>query len=155
MANNFNITPGSGGIIATDDVSGVHYQLVKLVDATEDATSRILVPVAATDNLANPTAPQMIAHLMGFDGSAWDRVRSQIGGDGQANGLIGLLVLAYNHLFNGSNFDRQRGNSDVELLASAARTATTTSADQLNHNGRGVVLLLDVTANPGGAETLT
>lgn len=43
------------------------------------------------------------------------------------------------------------------LLASAARTASTQSADQdvQTRNPVGVRLFLDVTANPGAAETLT
>ena len=40
-------------------------------------------------------------------------------------------------------------------LSSAARTTPTTTADQVNYNGRGLILILTVTANPGGAETLT
>ena len=43
------------------------------------------------------------------------------------------------------------------LLASAARTTALqgTGPDQGNTRSRGVYLFLDVTANPGGAETLT
>lgn len=41
MADNVPITAGSGTTIATDDVSGVHYQRVKLVDGTLDATGAI------------------------------------------------------------------------------------------------------------------
>jgi len=33
-------TVPSGGVIATDDAGGAHYQLVKLVDATADSTTR-------------------------------------------------------------------------------------------------------------------
>jgi hypothetical protein len=38
MADNVDISPGSGASIATDDVDGVHYQRVKL-DAGEDGVS--------------------------------------------------------------------------------------------------------------------
>lgn len=41
MADNVAITAGSGTNIATDDVSGVHYQYVKLVNGTLDATDKI------------------------------------------------------------------------------------------------------------------
>lgn len=41
MADNVAITAGSGTTIATDDISGVHYQRVKLVDGTLDGTSAI------------------------------------------------------------------------------------------------------------------
>lgn len=41
MADNVAITAGSGTTIATDDVAGVHYQRVKLVNGTLDATDAI------------------------------------------------------------------------------------------------------------------
>lgn len=41
MADNVAITAGSGTNIATDDVSGAHYQRVKLVDGTLDSTTAI------------------------------------------------------------------------------------------------------------------
>ena len=41
MANNTTITPGSGITVATDDVSAVHYQVVKLAVGTEDSAVRI------------------------------------------------------------------------------------------------------------------
>lgn len=41
MADNVAITAGSGTTVATDDVAGVHYQRVKLVDGTLDATGAI------------------------------------------------------------------------------------------------------------------
>jgi hypothetical protein len=40
-------------------------------------------------------------------------------------------------------------------LTSAARTATTNSADIKNNQARGVVVCLDVTATPNDAQTLT
>ena len=62
-------------------------------------------------------------------------------------------IVSYNMLFNGATFDRQRGNVNATLLASAARTATTATADQTNYNGRGVHIIIDVTAI--GAVTVT
>lgn len=41
MADNVAITAGSGTSVATDDVAGVHFQRVKLVDGTLDATTAI------------------------------------------------------------------------------------------------------------------
>lgn len=40
------------------------------------------------------------------------------------------------------------------LLASAVRDESTDGPDQSNHRASGAYLFLDVTANPGGAETL-
>lgn len=64
------------------------------------------------------------------------------------------IVGAVPMLYNGATLNLQRGNTEGTLLASAARTATTNSAIQTNHNARGVVLFLNITATPGGAETL-
>ena len=41
MADNFAVTAGTGTTVATDDVAGVHYQRVKLVDGTLDASTAI------------------------------------------------------------------------------------------------------------------
>lgn len=41
MADNVAITAGAGTTVATDDVAGVHYQRVKLVNGTLDATDAI------------------------------------------------------------------------------------------------------------------
>jgi len=57
-------------------------------------------------------------------------------------------------LFNGATYDQKVNNAPITLLASAARTATTTSPDQTNYNARGVMLVFDVTAVPGGEETV-
>jgi len=42
-----------------------------------------------------------------------------------------------------------KGNQDRMLLASAERTATTRSADQVNYHSRSVIVTLDVTAKTG------
>jgi hypothetical protein len=49
MADNVNITSGSGTVIATDQVGTDHYQKVKLVDGTADSTT--VIPGDATDGL--------------------------------------------------------------------------------------------------------
>jgi hypothetical protein len=41
MADNLNWTPGTGAVIATDDVGGNHFQKVKLVDGTSDSSAAI------------------------------------------------------------------------------------------------------------------
>jgi len=57
-------------------------------------------------------------------------------------------------LFNGTTWDRQRGNQEISLLVSGDRTASTLSPDQTNYNARGVILWLNVTVRPA-AETVT
>jgi hypothetical protein len=54
--------------------------------------------------------------------------------------------------YNGSGtaaWDRWANNQDLTLLASAARTATTNTADQTNVNGRGLAIYLAITAASG------
>lgn len=50
---------------------------------------------------------------------------------------------------DGSNIRPFSGNLQGTLLASAARTASTTSATQTNYNARGVIISLDITAASG------
>ena len=67
---------------------------------------------------------------------------------------IGLVVQAKTGNFNGSTWDRQRGNTEVTQIASASRVASTNGPDQTNFNSKGVIITLDVTVDPGGGETL-
>lgn len=46
-------------------------------------------------------------------------------------------------------------NTEGTALASAVRAASTSSSDLTNYNARGVMLFVNITANPGGGETLT
>ena len=66
-----------------------------------------------------------------------------------------LSVQSRGTLFNGTSWDRKRGNLDVVLLSSAARTTTQTSADQLNYNARGIDIVVDVTSVGTGSITMT
>lgn len=50
--------------------------------------------------------------------------------------------------FNGTSWDRWRNNTSGTLLASAARTSNTASPNQTNHNARGIIITLDITAAP-------
>lgn len=68
MANNVNITPGTGDVVAAEDISSTKYQLVKLVDATAASTTRTGVAanplqVSLANTAANSTAVKV-------DGSA-------------------------------------------------------------------------------------
>jgi hypothetical protein len=58
-------------------------------------------------------------------------------------------------LFNNSNWDQQRNNHEVTVLASAARTAAINSSDQTNYNARTLYLTWDITAAATGTLTLT
>lgn len=66
--------------------------------------------------------------------------------DGDTNSHQSLYVIARGSLFNESNWDKQRGNTNLTVLSSAARTTTQTSADQVNYNHTDLVVVIDVTA---------
>lgn len=67
----------------------------------------------------------------------------------QGDNDISLNMLGSNsrgQLFNGSSWDRQRGNIEtLNLLTSGARTGNIATALQANHNCRGVYVVLKVT----------
>jgi len=64
-----------------------------------------------------------------------------------------VWVGALSYLWEGSKFQYNRNNLYVQLAASAARTAVLTTADLVNYNHTGIVLIVDVTAR-AGATTL-
>lgn len=63
MADNVAITAGSGTTIATDDVSGAHYQKFKLYDGTADSTTAAVVTtsgdLSVQDSGGTPVAGQV------------------------------------------------------------------------------------------------
>jgi hypothetical protein len=155
--------PGDNLVIPGDDIPVP----VKLMTGGTGTTDTELPAAAAlTDDMANPTAPAVAGHNMLWDGAGWDR-QSGVNGratvqilasenlntDGQAltparmNDVLGSahspLVVPW--IFNGTNFDRQRNNSEITVLASAARTADTNSPDQTNYNWRGGHIIINVT----------
>jgi hypothetical protein len=71
------------------------------------------------------------------------------GADNDANSFRALYVTATTRRWNGAGWDKARNNQQGTLLASAARTATAASPDQTNHDGRGVVVFLNITAASG------
>jgi len=84
--------------------------------------------------------------------SATDGFTSRFRSSTPADGLSPVAPvesIPFNLRFNGSSWDRERGNVEATLLSSSARTATTQSADQVNYNGRGVQVILNVTAASG------
>lgn len=126
MANDFPITPGVAGAVG---------------------------PVA-TDKV-NARHYQVMKLASGAEDSETRILVPVAAGDAVPDPTV-PQVLSHQMLWNGDiSWHKQRGNVTAEVLASAARTATINSASQTNHNARGVTLLLNVTANPGGLATLT
>lgn len=108
---------------------------------------------AVADNMADPEARQVLSFLMGFDGATWDKLRTGAGdADGVTPETLGLLkILARNTIFNETNYDLERGNTEQTLFSLGARTATLNGADITNFNSRGghfIVNVTSITATP-------
>ena len=74
---------------------------------------------------------------------------------GGNSNFLGVIMKATNSATaDASTRDNWRNNVAGTLLASAARTTTTSSADQTNYNGQAVAVTLNITAVPGG-DTVT
>lgn len=150
------------------------YQVL-MVDA--NGAPLITSAPANADAQTAATVGQLVnARSYGYNGTTWDRLRTKgTGGyqgvslvrssDGLEVSIVGdadgvsqttsLHAHARNYTYNGATWDRLRGNTDwFTLLASAARTAATSSPVQTNHNAKGALLELDITANPGGTDVL-
>lgn len=121
------IDPDTGGLLV--QVTGT-----AIVDTEFSAA------VAAADGMANPTSPQVLSQLMGYNGTTWDRLRgsAELGlninsisgsfpdgadvlpGDGIAAGRKSLAVTSYLMGYNGVTYDRlymgQSGSLAVDLI---------------------------------------
>lgn len=68
------------------------------------------------------------------------------GGSFGENDTNGLVVAALNYLFNGTDFSAEESNREITVLASAARTSTTDSANFTNISSRGAHFVINVSA---------
>ena len=73
--------------------------------------------------------------------------------DGAAN-PTSPIVGAGNLHFNATTWDRTRGNVELTLLASSARTAEANSADQVSYNHTGLIIVVDASVD-GAAASIT
>lgn len=73
--------------------------------------------------------------------------------DGDALAAV-LRVAALQRAYNGATADIWRNNVEGTALASAARTATTSSADITNYNGKTLMIIFRITSVPG-TDTVT
>lgn len=73
--------------------------------------------------------------------------------DGLANPTV-TQIGAASLLFNGTTWDRARGNTAVSAEASSAKTTTGQGAALVNQNARGVQLVVNVSASSGTTPTL-
>jgi hypothetical protein len=142
MADNIGVSTGTAATIATDDISSVHYQRVKLVDGTLDST--VGIP-GGTNGLKVelgamvPTGTNIIGTVKCGDGSNLVAVGTA-GADGESNTANRLKVESYNDVFNGTTWDRSKGDVAGNWvrpfpgragLKSGTATATGTASTQV------------------------
>jgi hypothetical protein len=138
MADNVTFTEGATSppentVIATDEVASAHYQYVKMAFGGDGTATKL----SGVDPLPVDTELPAAAALA----------------DAAANPTA-PTVGANGSWFNGTTWERVRNNTEGTLLASAARTGTTSSATQTNHNARGVVIAINITNAGAGTGTL-
>ncbi len=80
-----------------------------------EVDTELAAALAIADTMSNPTVPQVIAHLVGYNGATWDRLRSTI-----ANGLeVDVTQVQGTVDVSGSSVS-VTGAVDTELPAAAA-----------------------------------
>jgi hypothetical protein len=135
-----NVTlPGTGEVIATDDIGGVQYQMVKLVDATLNSTTPIgtatnPLPIAAYGELieameAMRMAIQALTRTVGLmqpDTAA----RMRVALDSISSGLTLATVSTVSTVSTVTNQTQMGGFSAIEQIPAFMRL----SADNLRRN---------------------
>lgn len=117
MADNVPITAGTGTNIATDEVTGTleHVQLMKLAISTDG--SRTLIPATSADGLlvdiSNANVPIGDGtNLLSIDTAP---------GDAEANTVNAIHTMARLAMYNGTTWDRVRGNTSNGVQVDVTR----------------------------------
>lgn len=128
--------------------------MVNDVQPQLDDTDKIAVSLYGQNAAAGDQAVKtdgsnhlQVAMFTGANNRALNAV--DLTGDGvDPGGWYNICATSFAMLFSGTGtaYDRQRANVAVTLLTSAARTAETSSADQVNYNGRGLLVVVNVSS---------
>lgn len=138
--DNTTLNTGTGGdVIATDDIAGVKYQRVKIIQGADgvndgdvsstnplpiDGTVIVTGTVAVTDNSGSLTVdgtvtanqPASTAYRVVISDGTSDVPIDAAHSDGETNTENHIDVGAKLLVFNGTNWDRQRGNATDGIL---------------------------------------
>lgn len=117
MADNVGYTPGTGATVAADDISGVLYQRVKIslgadgsaVDAPGNGTDGMLVDIS---NASVPIGDGTNVVTIDTDPT-----------DGEANSGNALHVEGRTYVYNGTTWDRARGDISNGLDVDVTRVS--------------------------------
>lgn len=160
--NTAAVKAASTAPIATDPALVVSLSPNSPAPGTQTVDTELPAPILLGDAMANPTVPQVGAHMLGYDasGAVWQRLRYLGGGMATVlqnssgtqatirniiNDVTGaedaLNVNSINRLFNGSVWERQRNNLNTTTGDSGAKTTGTfAGATQTNYNHRGAYI---------------
>ena len=124
------------------------------IGAVVTSSPSVLTNSNITDLQTN-TRGAVYATLMDGTGSN-TAIKVNVPADSLSNATNFLFTHGAGLDFDGTTWNRHRGNEEVTLLASAARTTTQTSADIVNYNGLGgLIVTLDMTVVGTGSVTVT
>lgn len=155
MADNVTL-PGTGAVIATDEVSSKHYQRVKVTfggdGSATDVSSSDPLPVVQTGALPAGSATIGKVDIGTPAGGAVTPGDSVSNPSGVAPAAaLGMVWDAVSSTWRRAG----AGSGYLQMLASASRTSTTTSPTLPSYGARGVAIHLQVTSAPGGGGNLT
>lgn len=138
-------------------------------------------PAALADATVNPTTASFGSLLHGWNSATWDRLRTGLPGTNPSytNGVLVAGMTFYDNVgqayrpvtsrsgdgigdqfipqlgqesWNGGTWDRLRNNQDTTALVTRSNVSVGgLSADQTNYNGRGVQVVVDITAITAGS----
>lgn len=120
------ISDGGGAITVDGSVSVSNFPATQPVSGTVTADTELPIAVALGDSTGNPTAPHVGSCIEGFNGTSWDRLRTDtaLQGNGANDSVVGVLAAG-----SGPGFSIRLNPTN---LGTAANSASTFNVDGAN-----------------------
>jgi hypothetical protein len=128
MADDIPITAGSGTNVATDDCSGRHVQLFKLAISADGSAT--LIPADATNGLDVDVTRVSGTVAVGDGTNAISIITST--SDGASDAQNAMRVLSRLAIFNGTTWDRLRGDTTNGVWVNVKADANKAAASTMN-----------------------
>jgi len=124
------VTGGAGQVadvkitLDSEQVAISNFPATQPVSGTVTADTELPTAAALADGAANPTTPTVGAANLGFNGTTWDRIKSEpTNADGEAVTSSGALsTCSHNEVFNGTTWDRMRSASALDGTGPTSHT---------------------------------